>query len=78
MPYGRLRGAYAPFPHPLPLGPALLYASVYTSYFENDDTVELYLLEHLWNHNKMFERGVARANDCFHSARPGGIKGIYF
>ena len=25
----------------------------------------------------MFETGVARANDCFNSARPGGIIGIF-
>ena len=28
------------------------------------DTVELQWLEHLWNHENMFERGVVRANEC--------------
>ena len=27
-------------------------------------TVELQWLEHLWNHENMFERGVVRANEC--------------
>ena len=27
-------------------------------------TVELQWLEHLWNHEDMFETGVVRANDC--------------
>ena len=58
--------------------PQVIITSVYTPYFKNDDTVELHWLEHLWNHKKMFETGVVRANDCFHSARPGGIIGISF
>ena len=28
------------------------------------DTVELQWLEHLWNHENMFETGVVRANEC--------------
>ena len=28
------------------------------------DTVELQLLEHLLNHEDMFETGVVRANEC--------------
>ena len=27
-------------------------------------TVELQWLEHLWNHENMFETGVLRANEC--------------
>ena len=27
-------------------------------------TVELQWLEHLWNHENMFETGVVRANEC--------------
>ena len=27
-------------------------------------TVELQWLEHLWNHDNMFETGVVRANEC--------------
>ena len=27
-------------------------------------TVELQWLEHLWNHENMFEKGVVRANEC--------------
>ena len=27
-------------------------------------TAELQWLEHLWNHENMFERGVVRANEC--------------
>ena len=27
-------------------------------------TAELQWLEHLWNHEKMFEIGVVRANEC--------------
>ena len=42
-------------------------------------TVELQWLEHLWNHENMFETGVVRANECVNqSARPGGIIGIHF
>ena len=28
------------------------------------NTVELQWLEHLWNHENMFEKGVVRANEC--------------
>ena len=28
-------------------------------------TVELKLLEHLWNHENMFETGVVRAKECY-------------
>ena len=28
-------------------------------------TVELQWLEHLWNHENMFETGVVRANECY-------------
>ena len=28
------------------------------------NTVELPWLEHLWNHENMFETGVVRANEC--------------
>ena len=28
------------------------------------NTVELQWLEHLWNHENMFETGVGRANEC--------------
>ena len=28
------------------------------------NTVELQWLEHLWNHENMFETGVVRANEC--------------
>ena len=27
-------------------------------------TVELQWLEHLWDHENMFEKGVVRANEC--------------
>ena len=27
-------------------------------------TVELQWLEHLWNHENMFKKGVVRANEC--------------
>ena len=46
--------------------------------YMNDDTVELQWLEHFWDHEKMFEIGVARASECFHSARPEGIIGLSF
>ena len=29
------------------------------------DTVELQWLEHIWNHENMFETGVVRANECY-------------
>ena len=40
-------------------------------------TVELQWLEHLWDHEIMCETGGVRANECTHSARSGGIIGIY-
>ena len=36
-------------------------------------TVELQWLEHLGNHENMFETGVVRANECYQSIRSGGI-----
>ena len=30
----------------------------------SENTVELQWLEHLWNHENMFETGVVRANEC--------------
>ena len=30
----------------------------------NPNTVEVQWLEHLWNHENMFETGVVRANAC--------------
>ena len=42
-------------------------------------TAELQWLEHLRNHENMFETGVVRANELMsvnHSARSGGITGI--
>ena len=32
--------------------------------FSATDTVELQWLEHLWDHENMFETGVVRANEC--------------
>ena len=40
-------------------------------------TVELQWLEHIWNHENMFETGVVQANECYHSARSGDIIGIF-
>ena len=31
---------------------------------QNYDTVELQMLEHLWNNENMFDAGVVRANEC--------------
>ena len=42
------------------------------------NTVELQWLDYLWDHENKFETGVVRANECNHSARSGGIIGIYF
>ena len=39
-------------------------------------TVELQWLEHLWDHENLFETGVVRANEG--SARSGGLTGISF
>ena len=47
-------------------------------YFHEIITVELQWLEHLWNHENMFETGVVRANEVNHGARSGGIIRIYF
>ena len=33
-------------------------------YGKNQIAVKLQWLEHLWNHEKMFETGVVRANKC--------------
>ena len=44
----------------------------------NPHTVELQWLAHLSDHENMFETGVVRAMSVNHSARSGGIKGIYF
>ena len=41
-------------------------------------SVELQWLQHLWYHENMFETGIVRANEINHSARPGGIIGIFF
>ena len=39
---------------------------------------ELQWLEHLWNHENMFETGVVQAKEFNHRARSGNIIGIYF
>ena len=39
-------------------------------------TVELQWLEHLWNHENMFEKGYFELMSVNHSARSGGITGI--
>ena len=44
----------------------VIITSVYTPYFNTFGTI------------KMFETGVVRANDCFHSAMSGGIIWISF
>ena len=44
---------------------------------QNQNTVELQWLEQLWKHENMFETRDVRANERFHSARSGGIIGIY-
>ena len=36
------------------------------------------MLEHIWNHENMFETGVVRAKSVKHSAMSGGIIGIIF
>ena len=53
----------------------MLWGSL-SSYFL--DTVELKWLEHLWNHENMFETGVVKLISVNHSPRSGGIIGIYF
>ena len=42
------------------------------------DTARLQLLEHLWNHETMFETGVVLVNDSKYSARTESIKGVIF
>ena len=32
---------------------------------KHENTVELQWLEHLWDHENMFETGVVRANECY-------------
>ena len=39
--------------------------------------VELQWLGHLWNHESMFETGVVRLMSVNHSARSGGLIGIF-
>ena len=41
-------------------------------------TVKLQWLEHLWNHENMFETGVVQAMSVNHSTRSGGKIGISF
>ena len=41
-------------------------------------TIELQRLEFLWDHEKVFETEVVRANEVNHSAMSGGITGIFF
>ena len=41
-------------------------------------TVELQWLEHLWNHENMFETEVDRANECLSERQVGGIIRIYY
>ena len=41
-------------------------------------TIVLQWLEHLWNHENMFETEEVRANEGYHSTRSGGIFGIFF
>ena len=41
-------------------------------------TVEPKWLEHLWNHENMFDTGVVRANGFNRSARTGGKIGTTF
>ena len=41
------------------------------------DIVELQWLEHLWDHENMFEAGVVRAMGVNHSTRSGNIIGIF-
>ena len=36
------------------------------------------MAQHLWNHENMFETGVVKLMSVKHSARPGGIIGIFF
>ena len=43
----------------------------------NIATVEPQWLEHLWNHENMFETGIVRANEFTHRAKSGGIIGIF-
>ena len=33
-------------------------------FLKQETTVELHWLEHLWNHEIVFETGVVRANEC--------------
>ena len=42
------------------------------------NTVELRWLEHLWNHENIFETGVVQANECYLFAKSGSIIGISF
>ena len=39
---------------------------------------ELQWLEHLWNHENMFETGVVQADEFNHRARSGNIIGVSF
>ena len=46
--------------------------------FKRINTVELQWLEHLWNHENMFETGEVELMSINNSARSGGIIGIHF
>ena len=41
-------------------------------------TVELQWLEHVWNHENMFETGLVRTIEVNHSAKSGGLIRIFF
>ena len=41
-------------------------------------TVELQWLEHLWDHENLFQTGVVRAIEVDYSARSGRLTGISF
>ena len=43
---------------------SLLVVTGETKITASFDIVELQWLEHLWNHENMFETGVVRANEC--------------
>ena len=54
------------WPNPMYMYSKLLYSGIHSIQLlsPGDFTVEFQWLEHLWNHEKMFETGVVRANEC--------------